>query len=641
MRRNYCSANFRLLGVLLSLSLAATVMPFGLNASAQETTGANIEFLNPSNFSEVPPPESPDPQVPQQPGTIIVSDKPTQNPDTGPETYRLSAWVSGIPQNPAVEFELLTRQGVSLFIIDDVVRVGTDTFEADWDIPDTLPDGPYTLRATLAEGIIGIDNVDQDIVIQRLAERAEITYPDNRSSNGQYGMFVPLALTTGGDSAATSPNPVGNIENRTTTDAPGSGPGQIRAFYTTSQPGTRPDWKVCGTETGPGSYPFVDSSDGLRCTLENVQHLHLVTGVALVANNTKIGQPYDPSANQGGDATRTLEPYSQIPTTVEVVEGQSGEAEAGGSCFLVTASLTDQFSREVLGANMDAHAWGPNDRLKFGTGILGEWSREAPDRGGHAHEAGMDCWTGEEDNPEVGDEGEHQVIGGPDVKHIEADEDGTDDEGLWGFEAYLPEGAATSERRTTYWELWLDESNDGTGANNDSYDSLELCRSGLIGWDGPASSAPMTGTTPSCPVTPPPPPCETDPTASETDACPNPTGSPSPTPTTSPTQEPPAEEDEISITSNRSRVRSGRRVRFSGALDAAAECTSGRRVVLQSPRKGGTGFRKRASTVTDSEGAWSITRRLWRTKEWRAIARASGECASVVSRTITVKVRRN
>ena len=631
MKKN-TGSKFRGRGSVLALCLVAASVPLAPSATAQTT--ANIEFLNPSSFSAVPAPNSPDPSVPKGPDTIIVSDLLTENPDTGDETYRLSAWVSGVPQNPAVEFELLTRGGVSIEIIDDVVRVGSDTFEADWDIPDTLPDGPYTIRATLADGILGIDSASQDIVIQRVADRAEITYPDNRSGTGQYGMFVPLARSANADGAPVQPNPIGNIENRTTGSAPGSGTGRTRAFYTISQPGTKPEWKVCGTEASIGSFPFGGSDNGLRCTLESVGHLQLVTGVALVANGGNTNQPYNASLNKAGDATRVREPYAQVPTKLEVIAGQTATLDSG-SCHLVTVELTDQLSREIVGANLDAHAWGPNDRLKFGTGPVDTYTAEAPDRGSHATEDGMDCFSLEEDNPEVGAQGEHQAIGGPDVKHVESAVAGSNDVGQWGFEIFVPDGTETAERHTTYWELWLDEGNDGSAWNNDVYDATELCRSGLIGWGSAASSDPMTGASPSCPNTPPVQTCDP-----QTSVEPCPGESPSPTPDPTESEQPPQEEDRITIRSSRSRVAKGKRVRFSGAIQTAAdECEPGRQVTLQSRRRGGR-FRNSVISASMSDGGWSVSRRIRRTTEWRVVAQPVGDCEALISTIVKIRVSR-
>src|SRR5688572_23009177 len=80
---------------LMTASLAIT--PRSVIAQEVDTT---IAFLNPSSFAATP-------------AGIIVSDRQPMRPETGDETYRLSAWVHQPPVNPAVEFELL-RSGISL-----------------------------------------------------------------------------------------------------------------------------------------------------------------------------------------------------------------------------------------------------------------------------------------------------------------------------------------------------------------------------------------------------------------------------------------------------------------------------------------------------------------------------------------------
>jgi hypothetical protein len=587
--------------VVVLLALVASVMSSaGVPASAQ--VAANIEFLNPSSFSAAPD------------TGIVISDQVPEYPEAGDETYRLSAWVSGVPQTPAVEFELLTRAGVSLEVIDDVERVGADTFEADWDIPDTLPDGPYTMRATVASGILGVDNVDQPIMIQRLADRAEITYPDNRGGAGTFGMFTPLPSAAGTDGALDPPEPIGNIDNRYTGAAPAGGTARVRAFYSVSIPGTVPEWIQCGTEEAAGAtIPTDDADNGVRCTLTSSSHITSVTAVALVANDTKEG--YQDALNQAGDATRVRESYSQVPTSLVVVEGATGTVD-GGSCHRVTVELKDQLSREIAGANVDVHAWGPTDKLKFGTGTFDSPASDAPGEGSHATENGAHCFRPENDQNN-GPQAEHQIIGGPDMKHIENTTTGTSDAGSWGFQLYLPADESTTERHTSYWEVWLDETNSGSGVNNDAYDTNELCRSGLVGWDGPASSASMNGPTPACSNPP------------EIDPCENATSQ----------AQPCATDGSITIDAERRNVGRGEKVRFTGDIDSSAACKVGRRVKLQS-RRSGAKFRTKVVTRSDARGAWSAERKQRRSKEWRAVAPASEGCDALRSSILKMKVTR-
>jgi hypothetical protein len=80
-------------------------------------------------------------------------------------------------------------------------------------------------------------------------------------------------------------------------------------------------------------------------------------------------------------------------------------------------------------------------------------------------------------------------------------------------------------------------------------------------------------------------------------------------------------------------------VRFSGAIDAAAECSAGREVSLRS-RRPGKRFRDRLSTTSDANGSWSLRRKVRKTTEWRVIARAGQTCEEISSRIVKVKVSR-
>ena len=124
---------------LTSIIAIATIgAGLALPAPSASAGGAVIEFLNPSSFSERP-----------GVGIIVSSTRPTR-PSQGTATYRIAAWASQTPANGGVEFELL-KAGVSLDTMDAITNGGLNTYEADWSIPTELPDGDYTLRATLFE----------------------------------------------------------------------------------------------------------------------------------------------------------------------------------------------------------------------------------------------------------------------------------------------------------------------------------------------------------------------------------------------------------------------------------------------------------------------------------------------------------
>ena len=608
--------------------VALLAFPTNVQVSSAQINDAAIAFLNPSGYA------------PQEGVGIIVSDLPPSSPEQGDETYRLSAWISNPPPDPAVEFELLNN-GVSLLTIDASKTVGADTFEADWDIPDTLPDGPYTMRATIASAGIGVDSVDQNIVIQRLADRAEITIPDNRGSGsdpvGQWGTYAPLAVQTDGSGGRREP--IGNIDGLNTGQAPGAGASRVMAFYSIATPGSKPDWIKCGSQGAPGAAIITSAAnDGVRCTLQSHNHQTSVSAVALAANNAN-GQD-NPELNQAGDATRVTNAYAQVPTLLEIVEGKQGQVEespgGGFECYSVVVSLADQEGREINGANLDVHALGPNDGLRFDTGVFQTYGGIVPDRREHSTERGYDCLS--RNDEEVSDQAEHQVIAGPDIKHIESDAFGSEDDGTWGFDLFVPASGPSAERHTTFYSLWVDEQDDGTLVNDDLFASGELCTAGLVGW---GATAQAYGGGPSGSLAcEPPPPCPTPSPSTNAAAAGSQTGTcpggedPEPPP-------PSAAKSRLSIDAARTTVRRNARLRFSGRIRSDEEaCLGGRRVALQS-RRGDRRFKTRNLILTDEDGSWSMRRRITKTSDWRArVGKVPNTCTGARSKVVRVKVRR-
>jgi hypothetical protein len=282
-----------------------------------------------------------------------------------------------------------------------------------------------------------------------------------------------------------------------------------------------------------------------------------------------------------------------------------------------------------VGANIDVKAVGPGDRLRFDTGPFAPWDMQVPDRGGHATEVGFDCVGGNDQVP--GDQGEHQVVGGPDLKHIEADPVGTDDDGEWGF-AIRPDASEVTEARfTTYYLLWVDEVDDGTKLNDDSFCTSELSVQGQIGWGrNPESVA-------EGPVLPAAVPCPDPGTIPD----PDPTESPDPDPEPTETEPPPPPADRITIRVSDRSVRRGTTVRFSGAIGATPEsCEASRTLLLQSRRPGGR-FQNVLVTGSMQDGRWASRQRMTRTRDWRIVAKPRSECERLASAVVRVRVRRS
>lgn len=586
-----------LLASLIALS-AGTLVP----AEAQVVAEPRIAFLNPSSFAT-------------RTGVgVIVTDTQPERPAEGAETYRLSAWVAGAPLDAGVEFELL-KNGVSLETIDSGITNQFDTYEANWNIPASMPDGPYTLRATLFSNNEAITSVDQPIVIARAAERMQVTYPgldptQARPNDGSFGTFAPLANDLPEEDAATRRLPIGNIEGNHTGSTPGSGTSYVRVFYTVSQPGTTPEWITCGTQAAPGSATLSSAAnDGVRCTLSDPAHQLLVTAVAAVANSSQ-GR-YDPGMNGAGDAARVTEAYAQTPTGLNFTEGSTQavvEAEDDGSfaCHTAGVILEDERGRQILGANIDVKAGGPNDKLRFDTGIFSESGMQAPERHHQAFEPGYDCLGGNGDF-EVADQADHQILGGPDHKHIEADAGGTSDRGYWGFSLWIP-AESVGENYSTRFTVWVDEMDDGCLADDDRLSEGELAVSGVVGWGAaPPPAEPFTPA-PLTPCTPP--------------------------------AEGPALRT-ISLFSEQRTAGEGEQVTVTGTVSSRyIDCVSEQMVKIKW-RRPNRRFHKIIEVATDTEGGFSatVTPRPGK-NHYRAVAPLTETCLKALSDIVRVKVPR-
>jgi hypothetical protein len=484
-----------------------------------------------------------------------------------------------------------------------------------------LAPGSYTLRATLASGSLAIATTDQPITLNQLAERAEIDYPRNETTKaypggGQFGTFHALAESA----TATRLNPMGNVDGKTSGESSGTGTSRVRAFYTTSVPGSVPTWTACGTESAPGDALLSGAAnDGVRCTLDGSFEQQSITAVALVANTSNRGG-YDDRLNGAGDAVRVLQPYAQVPTDLSLVEGAIETVDAGVNggyaCHSVIGQLDDQYGREIVGANVDVHALGPSDSLKFDTGLLPVSGVKAPDEGNHTFETGYDCF-GDDDGTTPADQGEHQVVGGPDLKHVEGDVDGTDDTGTWGFSLRTPSSDVSDSKFTTYFSAWVDETDPGTETNDDGFTTSELCAAGAVGWGTfPANSESEL----LLPCQPPP-------------LCP-------PAPQGAAVTDPPAGcggEEPIDPTHKLSlhvRFVGGDPV-FSGKLTSTdTTCSPARTIALK--LKSNKRFVKQETTTTDAQGRWRIKMPLASRGYWKAVAPAT-TCSKVASRVVRVR----
>lgn len=495
-------------------ALATLVAPLVAIAVAQGTPA--ITFLNPSGYKPCP-----DPDVSQ---CFVLTDSRTGTDEAekpNETTYRLNAWTANTPADALVEFELDLAPGNSI-TIGGADQVAPDTFEFNWDIPSTVVDGQYVLRAVLydASAVPFPEEVARhELTVWILTGNpapdtrepaADILFPLN---GGEVGFYV---------------NPLTGSTNTLVDFEFSAGTTFYTVNYTLSDPGDSPVWKTCA---GPTRIGFSNNAPAgqtrVRCVLQSAdQGGQSVTGISVVANDspaTNATSRFDPNLNQGGDAIRVF-PYLQDatgiamdPETVRVnPDPESGFDTLCSPAQLVT--VTDQFQRPIAGVNVDVHAVGPSDQLKFDTGGLftsPPSGNSAPDQG-HGEETAYDCdedlFTpdGSDDQTFVGTQGDHNRPGSPDQKHVEGN---TSDTGRFGV-ALIADRAG--ETQLTFW---ADEDND------DLFCSTEPAVGASIGWGVPAPVPVVEQAVKSdCPIPVPPPPSEGTNTES-------PSGSPSTSPT--------------------------------------------------------------------------------------------------------------
>jgi len=380
-----------LIGASLASATAANAQEAGVDQPA------SIAFVNPTAGT-----------------SLVVNDKAAAD-----ATYRILAWVDNAASGSVVEFEL-EAEGERPITIGLATR-GSDTFQYLWSIPASIDDGTYALRALLfAPTANGVEQVAQDeetITITRAAATMDILYP---TVGGRFGTFTSGASTAGVIDAANS-----------------SDVGSVSAFYTTTAPGSEPEWKLCGTETR------AEAEDGIRCNLQGdagaIRAVATVPNGSGAADATKVSLPYEQRA----------ESFVVAPAVYDVASYSDGTFPCSAP---VTAELLDQFARPIAGANVDVHAFGPSDQLSFDTGTASAPGPvAAPDRGHGLSESGYVC-SGSSGEPAL-PQAEHNAPAVADTKHVESTV-GTSDGGQ--FQVRLHSDSTGSTELT----MWADENDD-------------------------------------------------------------------------------------------------------------------------------------------------------------------------------------
>lgn len=642
----------------LLMAMLASLLP-ATSAIAAPT----IEFLNPSGYSTPPP---------------TISD--IQDSDGN---VHLVAWAKEVPSQALVEFEIQPTGGNAATFTAD--RVGPDTWEAFVPLPASYTDGAYTLRARLYRGVPGdadeVDNhemtveIDQSNIPPPTAETVELAYPDN---GGGLGIFVPK-----GKRPAAVFDYAASLETE-----------RVRAFYTLSDPGATPVWEEsCGN-----AVPDDQGFGQVRCTLKEGHSPLDVTAVAIVSNRTADPADPSPALDDTGDAHRVF-PYLQQPSEVEI--GSGNTTATLNACHILTAVLKDQLDRPIATANVDVHADGPEDELHFSSSGTNTDPFQAPDTGHVSKENAKRCdnnsnsgMQGDHNSPGR-DDAKHiesttgtsnsgqfrfalrsDFAGGTFITAW-ADVDDDDIPDLseatggtqlgWGsppppptleifvtptstngtngscvpFEIVARRGGTPFNAANVDIHLqgpdpavdFCDVSGGGTTRPPESGGHIEDGHEdGTRHGEGEADAAGkfvfgvrslVSGTTQ----------IEVWLDSNDDDVS---SGEPSKTATVT---WQPAGDRSISISSNRSRVAKGSRVRLSGSISGDPSCSSGQAVNIQSKPVRGGRFGTVKTVTTDGSGSYTTRIRMRSARKFRAVTPESGVCSFARSNTITVRVR--
>ena len=576
--------------VILSSS---SLQPVGIAQPAP--TGTAIQIVNP------------------HPNTVSGDSPPelSAKPDGTDSLYHLVAWSANAPEGAIAEWAL-TNTTTTWVLGRSTERSNdpTGTFDLKTNLcreqpaspsPTASPaasecptDGNYTLRVSLESQngndlvtdtmpvTVNDDNESPQVPTQERAETVEITFPE---IVGELGFFF--------DNQGRATFPITGTASAGTT--------RVKGFYSFSPPGSEPEWTECASgytaTTGTGARNFA-----IKCTIPANNSNKRVWAVAVVANDTPAELGPQGQLDDSTDAHTIKDYYFQSVSEVSVT---GDELQATGSCTnAITAKVTDQRGRAMVGVNVDVHAIGPADNLRF----IDNAESQAPDAnagGGHTQETARTSACAE-----GGSQSQHEDNNGPDIKHIESAADGTDEFGDFDFFLYANSTGMTKA------VAWADTDDD------DRFCASEVRGTHSVTWTGTGNQGVQNPTAPGPEVG-----------LGCTAPSPTPTGGggSTATPTTSSTRTPRTDETTTTTTSSStssstSTTSSGggggdgtrrvasvltakyRRGAFRGKVSAkVARCESLRRVTIKK-RKPGKDARV-GRTFTDRAGKWKLRRR--------------------------------
>jgi hypothetical protein len=216
-------------------------------------------------------------------------------------------------------------------------------------------------------------------------------------------------------------------------------------------------------------------------------------------------------------------------------------------------------------------------------------------------------------------QGEHEVAGEGDLKHIESDAAGTEDSGSFRFRLYNRSDTITG---TTQFTAFFDRDDD------DRFCSAEPSGNGSIGWaSDPAAPSGLPSETATCP---------------EPMATPTSSPSPSPTPTRTATASPTPTSTvgasrTVTLSASEANVDAGDQVTLNGQVFSSnASCEDTEFVRIRRRVHGTDAFADFSSTTTNADGFYELEITANSSADYMAVAPAHDSCAEGTSQAVTV-----
>lgn len=388
-------------GLSSALSAALTTLLVGVSPAAAQTPPPAPD--GPPSIALVNPSAGYDPKLdPTGAEPPKVSDKQTP--------YQVVAWTSFTPQNALVELTLVYPDGTE-YTIGLMERVGEHAWEYLWDIPDTLPGGEAMLTAYLYDvPYSGAVEIGSDTVAVEMRHASSVNTPDDPAPDETIEL---LDITPGGPIGFYKP-PGGQwrtgIVGRTTV---AQVPGRVEAFYSITPTGQKPVFRKCGVAKPP-AFNAQDQRTHVVCTLALDDVPSKVTAIAAVVESTSdVSGQF--AFNQEAAVAMPVDPYYQDPQKATLSLTQWARRLPDG-CVGFSAFVLDPLGQPVVGANVDAHAVGPNDQMNFASG--GE-AIEAQGPEGHPS-VSRTATCGSATENATGQEGRHRIPGAADEVHRES-----------------------------------------------------------------------------------------------------------------------------------------------------------------------------------------------------------------------------